>query len=93
MTHLGAYQLGPGHPMTETAWTWPLLFVQRETEPGHLMGEKLTQAHIVCAQCQQSCFCLTPDVMRGSYALIGQQIIAGVLAHLKISHEDALPRT
>lgn len=75
----------------------------RATEPGHRYvemfrlereGEPVIQAHLDCIECGQSVFCLAPDTeMDQGYALNAGDIAARVLAHLKTSHDDALPRT
>jgi hypothetical protein len=77
--------------MLDAAMQWPIRLVQRETETGHLMGHGVTQTHLTCHECGQSVCCLGTG--GGSYALTGQIIVSGILAHLKISHQDALPRT
>lgn len=88
---LGAYQLGPGQLMTTPALQWQIRFKERGTEDGHLKGNGIKQAHLICALCGQSVCCLGDPT--GSYALTAQIIVSGVLAHLKISHEESLPRT
>jgi len=89
---LAGYHLGPGHALTTAAAQWPVLYVRRVTEAGHARPGVL-QAHLVCADCGQSVCCLTPGEGTGSYALTAALIMSGVLAHLKRSHEAALPPT
>ena len=93
MNHLGAYHLGPGHIMTDAAMQWPIEFHVEQASDDHLTHAGKMQAHLRCKICGQSVQCLSPDWERGGYMISGQLIVSGILAHLKISHEDALPRT
>lgn len=77
---------------------WPVRAVLRETEPGHLLAEKehleragrpLSQVHLECGNCGQSVACLVPDTDRPGYLLDVAKLQAGVLAHIRQSHEPA----
>ena len=100
MAGLGGYELGPREGDRARADSWPVLFVIRETEPGHDRGAGVAQAHLVCTSCAQSVICLSPDlgrggVLRGGYPPAGYmvspgEIAARTLAHIRQCH-DAPP--
>lgn len=84
------YHLGPGHLLTSDALQWGIRFHVEPNADDHLTAPGKTAAHLRCATCGQSVACLTPDIDLGTYALTAQIIVSGIIAHLKISHEDAL---
>jgi hypothetical protein len=94
---LGGYSLAPGPEWTEQAFTWLIQAAVRQTEPGHVLtaarhldraGQPFTQVHLVCAECDQSVICLTPDLDRPGYVLDVALIQAGVLRHIRECHES-----
>lgn len=93
---LGSYGLEPDPRDRERAASWPVLFVIRETEPGHDRGEGVPQAHLICTGCAQSVVCLSPDVRpieqraMAGYLLSPGEIAARTLAHVRQCH-DAPP--
>jgi hypothetical protein len=91
---LGAYGLEPGPADRARADSWPVLFVIRETEPGHDRGVGVAQAHLVCTGCAQSVICLSPDLAGNrtatGYLLTPGDITARTLAHIRQCH-DAPP--
>jgi len=98
----GSFTLRPPDIYMQVASDWPVRMVSRETEPDHhhvtvshleRQGAALTQAHLVCCLCDQSVCCLSPDTCGPGYQVTGGQVVSGVLAHLKVAHEDALPLT
>ena len=98
----GSFTLRPPDIYLEAAARWPITFHVEPTEPGHFhvelahlerAGEPLTQAHMVCCACGQSVCCLSPDTDGPGYRVTAGQVQSGVLAHLKVAHEDALPLT
>ncbi len=98
MIRPGAYPIGPAGELVAVAQAWPLRWVSRGTEPGHhyadLRGRaRVYQAHLVCARCDQSVACLSPDVDGAGYELSAGLIVAGVLAHVRQCHEDHLALT
>jgi len=93
----GGYTLAPGEEWTDRAATWPVVVVLRGTEPGHFMTDivpvestgPLTQAHLCCAECESnpSVFCLSPDVTAEGYRIMEADLRAGILAHIRRSHQ------
>jgi hypothetical protein len=97
MAGLGGYQLGPRPEDQDRADSWPVLFVIRETEPGHDRGPSVPQAHLVCTACAQSVICLSPDLgavaagyVSAGYLVSPGEIRARTLAHIRQCH-DAPP--
>jgi len=98
----GSVTIRPPDAYLDAAAKWPVILVSRETEPGHhhvevshleRAGLPLMQHHLCCMPCGQSVAILSPDADGPGYAVNAGQIAAGVLAHLKTCHEDALPLT
>ena len=98
----GRYTLAPGPEWTDLAGTWPVRYVVRMTDTGHwltdvvhteLTGRPVAQAHLVCAQCEQSVICLHPGTgaSAAGYVITDAQIRAGILAHIRERHEDMTP--
>jgi hypothetical protein len=90
MAGLGEHGAAPSPEDQERAAGWPVLFVVRETEPGHLMGSGVPQAHLVCTACAQSVICLNPDTHGPGYLVWPGEITARTLAHIRQCH-DAPP--
>ena len=99
----GSFTLRPPDAYLQVAADWPVRMVSRETEPDHhhvvvshleRKGKPFRQAHLICMVCSQSVCCLSPD-LDGTfgYPTSAGAIQSGVLAHLKVAHEDALPLT
>ncbi len=97
-----AYTVGPSPLIQQAVAQWPVRVVIRDTEPGHMYvehehlerdGRPATQAHLVCAVCDQSVACLSPDLDAAPYQVTPGIITSGVLAHLRVCHEDSLPST
>lgn len=96
----GRYTLAPGPEWTGLAANWPVRYVIRLTDPSHwitevvhtdLAGRPVAQAHLVCAQCDQSVWCLHPgsaDTAYG-YVVTSSQILAGILTHVRQHHPEA----
>ncbi len=82
---LGGYTLAPGPEWTSLAATWPVRCVSRGTEPGHHLGPR-SQTHLVCQDCGQSAYCLSPDATAPGYVVSVAEILAGVLAHIREAH-------
>jgi hypothetical protein len=97
MTQPGGYTIAPGEEWTGQAATWPVVLVPRETEAGHWLTDvvpakpqtPLVQLHLCCAKCDDhpSVFCLSPDAGRPGYRVMCADILAGILAHIRRSHE------
>jgi hypothetical protein len=67
--------------------SWPVLFVLRDTEPGHLLGPSVQQAHLVCTACAQSVICLNPDTRNWTGYLVNPgEVTARTLAHIRLCH-------
>jgi hypothetical protein len=97
MAGLGGYEIGPREGDRARADSWPVLFVIRETEPGHDRGAGVAQAHLVCTSCAQSVICLSPDAgsaaagyVSAGYLVSPGEIAARTLAHIRQCH-DAPP--
>lgn len=91
------FTLSPGEEWTSRAANWPVRVVSRETEPGHWLTDvvpaeprpPITQLHLVCTACpdEPSVFCLSPDISAPSYTVDSARLLAGIVAHLRRSHE------
>jgi hypothetical protein len=100
MSQPGGYTIAPGDFWTGQASTWPVVIVQRETEPGHWLTDvvpakpvqPLMQLHLCCAQCPDypSVFCLSPDTGQPGYAITMSDVLAGILGHIRRSHPDVV---
>lgn len=88
MAGLGSYGLEPDPRDRERAASWPVLFVIRETEPGHDRGAGVAQAHLVCTGCAQSVICLSPDLgaVAAGYVSAGYQVSPGEIAARTLAH-------
>lgn len=76
---------------TALAPAWPLTFMVRETQPGHIgvaiPSVGIRQAHLTCGLCGQSVICLSPDLSRdGGYQVTVGQISASSAAHICQRH-------
>lgn len=88
MAGLGSYGLEPDPRDRERAASWLVLFVIRDTEPGHDRGAGVAQAHLICMACTQSVVCLNPDMATGAgYLLSPGEIAARTLAHVRQCHD------
>jgi hypothetical protein len=90
------YSLGPGTAWTEKATAWPTITVARKVEPDHMYlthqhpeRESVTAIHICCSECpgRPSVFCLSPDIQAEGYRVTAADIQAGILAHIRRSHD------
>ena len=96
----GGYTLAPGPEWTQAAANWPCELVARETEPGHFLTDivpavprgPLGQWHLCCAVCPglPSVFCFAPDADKPGYRVAWGDVLAGILAHIRRSHQDVV---
>lgn len=90
MAGMGAHGLEPAPEDSARAASWPVLFVIRETEPGHDRGAGVAQAHLICTGCAQSVICLSPDLAdrrtATGYLLTPGDVTARTLAHIRLCH-------
>lgn len=99
----GPYTIAPDAIWTDTAVTWPVVVIARDTDPAQLgpdgliialdegkaeFREPVTQLHLCCAKCEQSVLCLAPGTGE-SYRVMAADMLASILAHLRRSHEHA----
>ena len=90
------YSVGPGETWTDKATTWPVILIARDTEPDHMYlthqhpdRESITAVHLCCARCESrpSVFCLSPDAEGEAYRVSTADILSGILAHIRRSHD------
>jgi hypothetical protein len=90
------YSIGPGEQWTDEATTWPVIMVARPAEPDHMYlthqhpeRESITAVHLCCARCEHrpSVFCLSPDSEGDGYQVTAADMLAGILAHIRRSHD------
>lgn len=95
----GDYQLSPPQAHQDVAAGWPVYVNEIVTEGpvmlADAMGPRETpgpvfQLHARCAVDNQSVLCLSPDTTGEAYQVTSEQLRAGVLAHIRQCHEDAL---
>lgn len=57
-----------------------------------LTWEPLTQLHLCCAACPAapSVYCLSPDTSGEPYNVVVTDMLAGILAHLRRSHDNVV---
>jgi len=91
------YSIGPGEWWTQTASMWPLVLVTRKLGADHMYlthehpeRESITAHHLCCDLCPErpSVFCLSPDSGGESYRVTAADIQAGILAHIRRSHDS-----
>ena len=100
----GPYTVAPDKAWTDAAATWPVVVVASKTitkqlgpdgliialDEGRLeLTSPVTQLHLDCAACGQSCMCLAPGTGQ-PYAVTTAAMLAGILAHLRRSHPDVV---
>lgn len=100
MTQPGGYTLAPGPGWTDTAATWPVQVVSRETEAGHWLTDVVPakprppylQVHLCCTRCAElpSVFCLSPGQEMTGYVTTAADLQAGILGHIRRSHPDVV---
>jgi len=95
----GDWQVGPSLIWMDAAAKWPVQVVSRETAGrvwrADLYGTRktygqVTELHLVCGECGQSVLCLSPDVRSEAYRVTGADMLSGILAHLRVSHEGVV---
>lgn len=89
--------LQPDSVWTEKASIWPVRIVSRKTEPDRIMTDgsspsarpAMLQHHLVCAECpsEPSVICLSPDAELVGYQVSTSDILAGILAHIRRTHD------
>jgi hypothetical protein len=90
---LGAYAIEPDAALVAAALDWPITYVSRETSPNHARGGGVMQAHLICARCEQSVICLSPDTARTAYLIKEGDIAVQVIAHMQQRHAEFVPAT
>lgn len=91
MTTAASFQLIDGDTLVSfsgTAMEWPTELEIRPTEPGHVLGEGIDQAHLICTPCRQSVLPLSLEVGRRAYVHTPLRIAAAVLRHVREVHCD-----
>ena len=95
----GDWQVGPSLAWMDAAASWPVQVVSRETSGrvwrADLIGTRqtygrVTELHLVCARCEQSVLCLSPDARYEAYRVTGAGMLSGILAHLRVSHDHVV---
>jgi len=91
------YTISPGQIWTDKAATWPVILVSRETDLDHMYlthehpdRESVTAVHLCCALCESrpSVFCLSPDDKGDGYRVSTADMLSGILAHIRRSHDS-----
>lgn len=95
----GDYTIAPGEQWTNAGSQWPVMIVSRETTGPvrrasdygvYEIEQPHAQLHLCCAACGQSVLCLSPDTSRDPYEVKVADMLAGILSHLRRSHDHVV---